>query len=199
MRTTLCILLLTGAAAFATTPIKAQQNTAAPSSASHQEVDLAFTYAADRSILTTSNSFWRQGGALELSAEAYRGLGIAMNIEGSRVANIHNSGVNLTTVTTTFGPRYTWSPRSRKIAVFGQALIGESHGLDSIFPSPSGAQTDFNTFALQVGGGLDLRLSRHFAVRPVQADWVRTEFPNGITNVQNSLRLSAGVVLRFPS
>ena len=76
-----------------------------------------------------------------------------MNIEGSRAANIQGTGVNLTTVTTTFGPRYTWSPRSRKLAVFGQALIGESHGLNSIFPSSSGAQTDFNTFALQVGGG----------------------------------------------
>jgi hypothetical protein len=127
-----------------------QQNTAAPSYASHPEVDLALTYAADQSTQTSSGSFWRQGGALELSAEAYRGLGIAMNIEGSRVANIQGSGVNLTTVTTTFGPRYTWSPRSRKISVFGQALIGESHGLDSVFPSPSGAQTDFDTFALQV-------------------------------------------------
>ena len=113
MRTTLCVLLLTGAAALATPSIKAQQTSAAPSSVSHPEVDLAFTYAADRSKLTGSNRFWRQGGAFELSAEAYRGLGITMNIEGSRAANIQGTGVNLTTVTTTFGPRYTWSPRSR--------------------------------------------------------------------------------------
>ena len=199
MRTTLCVLLLTGAAALTTSSIHAQQKAAAPSSASQPEIDLALTYAADRSTPIDSSGFWRQGGALELSAEAYRGLGIAMNIEGSRVANIQGSGVNLTTVTTTFGPRYTWLPRSRKIAVFGQALIGESHGLDSTFPSPSGAQTDFNTFALQIGGGLDLRLSRHLAVRALQADWVRTQFANGTNNIQNSLRLSAGIVLRFPS
>jgi hypothetical protein len=52
-------------------------------------------------------------------------------------------------------------------------------------------------FALQVGGGIDMRIAYHFAMRAIQADWIRIQFPNGATNVQNTLRLGAGVVPRL--
>ena len=161
----------------------------------HQEVDLAVTYATEHSNLTSGNNFWRQGGGAELSAEVFHGFGIAANVAGTHIKDINSSNVPLTTITATFGPRYTWS--RRKLAVFGQGLIGESRGIDGVFPSPTGALSEWNSFALQVGGGVDLRVSRHFAIRPIQAEWIRTQFPNGDTNVQNSVRLAAGVVLRL--
>jgi hypothetical protein len=163
-----------------------------------QEIDLAVTYVAQGSNLTPGQSFWRQGGSLELSTESYHGLGIAANFAGSEANNIVGSGIDLNTFTSTFGPRYTWHRRSGRVSLFGQGLIGESHGWNSIFPQATGATSEFNTFALQVGGGADLRISRHFAIRALQADWIRTEFPNATTNVQNTLRLGAGVVLRLP-
>jgi hypothetical protein len=76
--------------------------------------------------------------------------------------------------------------------------FGQAWGLNSYFPTPSGVQTDYISFALQVGGGVDIGLSRHFGVRVFQAGWLRTEFPNANTNVQNNLRLAAGIVLRIP-
>jgi hypothetical protein len=185
MRATVCALLLLGAAITA----KAQTNS------NHQEVDLAVTYSAEHSNLTNGENFWRQGGSIELSAEAFHGLGVAANVTGTHVDTAGNSGAPLTTITTAFGPRYTWS--RRKIAVFGQGLIGESHGTDGIFPSSTGALNEWNSFALQVGGGIDLLVAHHFAIRAVQADWLRTQFPNGDTNVQNTLRLGAGVVVRL--
>ena len=188
-------LLLMGAATFTTTLLHGQQPAIA---ASHVETDLALTYSVQRSNQTNGASFWQQGGALDLSAQFYHGWGIAMNVAGERASNINNSNVNLTMVATTFGPRYTWSLPSRKLTVFGQGLIGEAFGSDSIFPTPRGAQTDTTSFALQVGGGVDLRLSKHLAVRLLQADWLRTQFPNASTNVQNNLRLGAGIVFRFP-
>ncbi len=191
MRMSLRTLLLWGAAAASTTSLVWGQ-TPAPK----QEVDLAITYLAPRSNLTTGQFFWGQGGDFELSTQWPRGFGLAMNIAGSKATNLAGSGFDLDMVTTTFGPRYTW--HRRKIAVFGQGLIGEANAWNSLFPQPRGAVTDFNTFALQVGGGVDLRVGRHFAVRPIQADWVRTQFPNGTTDVQNSLRLGAGIVLRIP-
>ena len=181
-----CTLLLLGAAMTARGQLQAQ----------HQEVDLAITYSAEHSNLTSGGNFWRQGGGAELSAEVFRGFGIAANVTGTHIKDINNSNVPLTTVTATFGPRYTWS--RKKLAVFGQGLIGESRGTDGVFPSSTGALSEWNSFALQVGGGIDLRIDRHFAVRPIQADWIRTQFPNGGTNVQNNLRLGAGIVFRFP-
>jgi hypothetical protein len=168
----------------------------------HQEVDLAVTYTAQHSNLVSTPTFWQQGGSIELSTQTYRGLGIAANITGTTIDSAADSGVGLSMVTTTFGPRYTWYRRNgatekHSIAIFGQGLIGEAHGFNSYFPSNTGVQTDYDSFALQVGGGVDFGLSRHFAVRAIQADWLRTQFPNSTTNVQNSLRLGAGIVVRF--
>src|SRR5215469_7264759 len=167
----------------------------------HHEIDLALTYTAQYSNLVSTPTFWQQGGAVELSTQTLHGFGAAANITGTHAKNAADSGVGLDMVTATFGPRYTWyrpSTTSHSLAIFGQGLIGESHGFNSYFPSTNGALMDYNSFALQVGGGIDLGLSRHFAVRAVQADWLRTQFPNSTTNVQNSLRLSAGIVLRVP-
>jgi hypothetical protein len=195
MRNSLRNLILWGVAVvLVATPALIGQTT----SPSHKEVDIALTYAAQRSNLTTGNVFWMQGGTFELSANVSHGFGLAMNIAGSEASNILGTGIDLNLLTTTFGPRYTWNKRSGKFAVFGQGLIGESHGWNSLFPATGGATTDFNSFALQVGGGVDVRLSRHFAIRAIQADWLRTQFPNATTNVQNNLRLGAGVVFRIP-
>ncbi len=166
--------------------------------ASEQEVDLAVSYLAARSNITPGQFFWQQGGSVELSAPFYHHFGVAMSITGTEAQNIAGTGVDLDMVTTTFGPRYTWSRPSGKVAVFGQGLIGIANAWNSFFPGVAGATTDANSFALQVGGGIDLRLSHHWAVRPIQADWVRTHFPNATTTVQNNLRLGGGLVFRIP-
>jgi hypothetical protein len=179
------------------------QAPASASAPSHQEVDLALSYTAQHSNLVSNPTFWQQGGSVELSAQAYRGFGIAANIAGTNVGDAANSGVGLTMITATFGPRYTWyrpsgASRKHSLAIFGQGLIGEAHGLNSYFPTAFGSLTDYSSFALQVGGGVNIGLSRHFAVRAFQADWLRTQFPNSTTNIQNTFRIGAGFVLRFP-
>ena len=54
-------------------------------------------------------------------------------------------------------------------------------------------ETSANAFSLQVGGGLDIAVSKHFAIRAFQADFVRTSLPNNGTNTQDYLRLAFGV------
>jgi len=194
--------LLLVAPLFLTISLRAQA-VATGSASGHQEVDLAVTYTAQYSNLVSDPTFWHQGGSIELSTQTYRGFGIAANIAGTQIGNAANSGVGLSMVTATFGPRYTWyrpigGARKKSLAIFGQGLIGEAHGFNSYFPTDAGSLTDYNSFALQVGGGVDLGLSRHFSVRALQADWIRTQFPNSTTNIQNTFRIGAGVVLRFP-
>jgi outer membrane immunogenic protein len=193
MRMTLRTLLLTGVVTV-TAVLNGQTQSL---HASSHEVDLALTYDAVHNTVNGGGSFWQQGGGVELSAEFYHGLGIAASVGGVHVGNIHGSGVDLTTITTVFGPRYTWTTPSGRIALFGQGLIGEAHGLGGVFPSTVGVLSNYNTFALQAGGGVDWRLSRHYAARLIQADWLRTEFPNAGANVQNNLRLGAGIVFRL--
>jgi hypothetical protein len=169
----------------------------------HHEVDLAITYTEQYSNLVSTPTFWHSGGSIELSAQLRHGFGLAGNIAGTQTGNAAGSRVGLSLVTATFGPRYTYykplgSERTRSLAIFGQGLLGQAWGFDSYFPTASGGITSDNSLAIQVGGGVDLGLSRHFGVRVFQADWVRTQLPNGTTNVQNTLRLSAGLLFRLP-
>ena len=41
-----------------------------------------------------------------------------------------------------------------------------------------------------------MKLAYHVAVCVVEASWMRTQLPNSEANVQNSLQLGAGLVLR---
>jgi hypothetical protein len=191
MRTALCSILFLGIIAPTTAALAQAVQTAQPT----HEVDLAFTYSPQHRDGTNGNSFWAQGGNVELSADAYRGFGVAVAFSVNHASNINGSGVNLTTYTPAFGPRYTWS--HRKLAIFGEGLIGVSEGTGSVFPAAGGAMPAARTFAAQVGGGVDWRLTNRIAVRAVQASWLRTEFPNGTTNVQNTLQIGAGVVFRL--
>jgi hypothetical protein len=52
---------------------------------------------------------------------------------------------------------------------------------------------------MAVGGGVDLRLSRHFAFRLMQADYYYTRLANGVNDHQNNLRIGAGLLIRLGS
>jgi opacity protein-like surface antigen len=160
-------------------------------------IDLSIAYIAERSLkANASENFWLQGGSIELGANIWRGWGIAADVTGTHTGSIGSSGLPLSLVTATFGPRYRWHA-DRRISLYSQGLIGEANGLRSIFPGTAGSQPDANGFAAQVGGGVDYRLSDSFAIRVLDAGWARTQLPNSTDHVQNTLRLGTGIVLRF--
>ena len=47
------------------------------------------------------------------------------------------------------------------------------------------------------GGGVNVHLYQRFDLRLIEADWVRTELPNGGDNLQNNLRLLSGINFHF--
>jgi hypothetical protein len=51
-----------------------------------------------------------------------------------------------------------------------------------------------NAFAMALGGGLDVKVGSHTAVRPIQVDYFLTRFGG---SSQNNTRLSFGLVFRF--
>jgi len=83
-----------------------------------------------------------------------------------------------------FGPRVT--ARGRHATLFAHALVGGNT------LHVSGAST--NGFAMGFGGGLDYNLGHSFAIRVIQADYVRTR----VSNVWfNDARLGFGIVFKF--
>jgi hypothetical protein len=160
-------------------------------------LDLSATYIAERSLkANTSQNFWLQGGSIELGANVYHGWGIAADVTGTHAGSIGTSGIPLSLVTATFGPRYRWHA-DRRLSLYGEGLVGEANGFRSIFPTPAGSQPEANSLATQVGGGIDYRLSNRLAIRCLDAAWSRTQLPNSTNNTQNTLQLAAGVVWKF--
>src|SRR5262249_23705169 len=114
---------------------------------------------------------------------------------GYHSGNILGTGVDGTLSTYLFGPRISYRRNSR-FTPFGQVLFGVAHigGSHRLAFSTSN-----NSFAMALGGGVDVQVAHHFSVRPVQVDYLLTrfnEFGNGGQN-QNSLRVSTGVVFHF--
>jgi hypothetical protein len=109
-----------------------------------------------------------------------------------------------------FGPTVTGY--FGKSSVFGHALFGAAHsslGAGITVPILGGISAPLdssNAFAMAFGGGVDIGLSRHFAIRAAQVDFIRTNFNSlnsltglttGTSSNQNNFRYSGGVIWRF--
>lgn len=185
------------AATLAFPALLAAQTTSRKTGDTVPELDVAITYDATLSRDITSKNFWMQGGAVEVHGRFYGGLGVVADVAGMHIGDINSSGVGLDLVTATFGPRYTWSPRGGRYAIFAQGLGGVANGFNGIFPSLSGFNTVANSMAVQAGGGMNVNLKPHLALRVFDVNWMRTQFPNSTSNVQNHVRFGTGLVLRF--
>ena len=139
--------------------------------------------------------FIMNGGDAEVAFHINRGFSAVADFTGGYTGSINN-GLELSLVSFTAGPRFTY-PVRRHYALFAQALFGGVYGFDSFFPVASGPTASASSFATLAGGGLDIRLKSHLAIRPFQADYFLTHLPNGVNDRQNNLRLTSGVVLRF--
>jgi hypothetical protein len=64
----------------------------------------------------------------------------------------------------------------------------------------TGIATTQNGFAMAAGGGVDINITRHIALKPLQVEYLMTQLPqlaSNLNSAQNNLRYSAGVVYRF--
>jgi peptidoglycan-associated lipoprotein len=164
---------------------------------SQSRFDVAVTYNTALANVTTSNQFWMQGGSVQVRAGSWNGWGIAGNVIGLHTGNMHSSGVGLDLIAYTAGLRYTVIPERGRYNYFGEVLGGAVHGANSIFPTGNHFSTSGNSLALQMGGGINIPMSRRLALRVVEADWLRTQLPNATTGIQNNFRLGAGIQIQF--
>lgn len=78
------------------------------------------------------------------------------------------------------------------------ALTGLSlSGTNSVFPGPQGAVADANGNVVQLGGGLDYRLTPRASMHLLHTGWLRTNLPNATSQAQNSMTLGSGMFFRF--
>ena len=68
-----------------------------------------------------------------------------------------------------------------RFSPFAQALFGASSGPVTVTTSGTAVTTPSHGFAMGLGAGLDYKLTKHFSVRPAQAEYVPTFFTNRYT------------------
>lgn len=106
----------------------------------------------------------------------------------------HNKsfGTNTTTFTYLFGPQFTYRGNEH-VTPFFHVLLGGAHQSSSF----AGVSDSANAFAFAPGGGLDVNVSPHIAIRVAQVDYLLTKFKDDEDNRQNNVRVSAGIVFRW--
>ena len=141
--------------------------------------------------------FWMSGGTGEIAIPIWRNFSAVAQVNGQRTGNIPDFNVGLSLLNGLGGLRMR-VPTHTLLQPYGQALFGGVHGFDSYFPAPVGKlPTSYDTsFAMAIGGGVDLAVSRHIWIRAVQADYHYSELRNLQGNRQNQFRFGAGIVFR---
>ena len=129
------------------------------------------------------DSYNFNGGSGQFAYNANRWLGIVGDFGGYYTSDGFHAGV----LSFLAGPRVNFRGHG-KMTPFAQVLLGGARSIDT---SP------LNAFAMTVGGGLDYKISQHFAIRPVQAEYFLTKFSDGASDRQNNFRYGAGVVFQF--
>jgi len=159
------------------------------------DVFAGYSYVRENPSTSGVDGFNLHGGSASIAYNANHWLSAVADFGGYHSNNILGTGVDGTLSTYLFGPRISYH-RDSSVTPFGQVLFGVAHigGGDGLAFSDSD-----NSFAMTVGGGLDVKVSRHFSIRPAQVDYLLTRFDELGTGArsQNNLRVSTGVVLHF--
>jgi peptidoglycan-associated lipoprotein len=139
------------------------------------------------------------GGSATLSYQRTPSFGFVGEFLGVTNGNVNSSGHDLTLLSYLVGPRYRFVSHQSRWVPFGQILVGGSHANGSLYTATGTPSGSSNGFATTIGGGVDMAITPHLALRAVQADYFLTLLSNGTNNRQNNLRLSTGLVFRFGS
>jgi len=157
---------------------------------------------------------WLNGGSASIALNFNRYLGIVGDFGGLDDTQLllWGTGTNSSTTadssgtvfTYLFGPRLSFR-RHDRVTPFGQVLFGGIHASAATLSSgctgigctllPSESK-----FAMTAGGGLDVKVHHHLALRIIQAEYLMTSFEDrttGTNATQNDMRLSSGIVYRF--
>jgi opacity protein-like surface antigen len=163
------------------------------------DLSLAYSYLHVRASSTTGlGSQSLHGGDLSVSYRLkkpwLRIVGdFGYNASGYRGSDVIGINVNGHQTSLLFGPRLVL-PLGR-LSPYGQALFGVAHANAGEFDTA----TSQWAFAWAAGGGLDFRLTHHWALRPIQLEYLRTNFSELQSGMlrQDDFRASTGIVFRF--
>ena len=169
-----------------------------------------YSYLRDNNI---GLSGWEGQGTFNFN----RYLGVTADLNGASLTPFSFSVLGFSAGTYQHLRSYLFGPTVTanlgRSTIFAHALFGEarsSSGAGVGIPIIGGISTGLtsaNAFAMAFGGGIDVGVTRYFAIRAIQADYLRTQFSatdalttglsSSLGNRQGSFRYSTGIVFRF--
>lgn len=176
------------------------------------ELFLGYSYIRNVGSNAGNRIAYLHGGSTSLAFNLNRYLGLVADFGGFHadrfgpgappIGGIVDASGNAFTYM--FGPRVSF--RHEAVTPFAQALFGQAHAGTVTLNNCSGIGCtplpSENAFAMTAGGGVDVTLRRHVALRVFQAEYLMTRFADrssltGQRGGQNDWRLSVGLVFRF--
>jgi hypothetical protein len=176
--------------------------------ASAQQVpaDLGFSFIQERTKFVGSGTnpyFMMRGARVDFGYSLYKGVGLAVTGTGLATVNLRG-GLDVEEINFLAGPRYTWNwghitptATNRKGGAFVEGKIGYVLATSGAFPVNGTIMDHASALTYMGGGGVNVHVYDRFDLRAIELDYVRSQLPNGGTNVQNSIRLGAGINFHF--
>jgi opacity protein-like surface antigen len=143
------------------------------------------------------------GGSGAAAFYLNRWLGVVGDFGGYKLGTLKQGSQSLdvsgSVFTYLFGPRIRFGAEA--FTPFAQVLFGGAHIGDVTCsttttgcPTSGVVITSQNAFGMTAGGGVDVKVARHFSIRG-QAEYLMTKFTDGVNDRQNNVRISAGIVI----
>jgi len=161
-----------------------------------KDLSLEYSYLRANPSTTGFPSFGANGGSASFALNPRSWYGIAGEFSAYHVGDISGASVDTNLLTYMAGPRFYFH-HFRRFTPFAQELFGAAHSGGTGFGIPGSR----NSFAMALGGGVDVPFKNHLSVRLGPVDYLLTEFPETTAaagrKTQNNLRVSGGVRWRF--
>ena len=171
-----------------------------------RNADFGMSYIQERTKFVGSadtDYFYLRGAKIDYTVDLWKGLGASITGAGLAATNERGS-IDIEHIQFLVGPRYTFNfghitdtAWNRHAGIFVEGKVGYTLAPAGLYPSNGVEQTHSSSLTYQGGGGINLTIYHRFDLRLIEAGLVRTQLPNGGTNIQNSLWLGSGVNFHF--
>jgi hypothetical protein len=176
-----------------------------PAAHAQAPMDLGMTYTQMRTKFVgaaSTDNFYMRGATVDFAYSPFHGLGPVVSLNGMAVTNLRTE-IDIHQASFLFGGRYTYSfghvsPTvwSRRASIFGEGLVGITHATAGYYPQGETLVNTATGFTYALGGGVNYNLYHRFELR-VMSHYFVTDLPNGGTNQQRDIQVSAGVNWHF--
>jgi hypothetical protein len=159
----------------------------------HGDVAVTYQWVRTNSPVGQCGCFdLNKGGGVSASWNFIPKVAVVGEVSSGTASHATSTNQSLTLTSYGVGGRLGL-PHLLLLQPYVQVLVGGAHAGGGI----AGAGDHTSAFAGRAGGGLDVPLVHHFAVRLVQVDYYLTKFANGSNGRQTNLLVETGLVYRW--